>query len=310
MWREDFEAIYEKCSKDFKALVTIEQFIEIAHSFNQGVKSYQLSTTTSLGSLTQYVWLDNCKEERAICVAFDTTNVIQSLLLKPYIVFPESDQRYTKNKYIMPVKEEWFIFWGGTNEFINYHYAYVSQRYAYDLVIMKDGQSYKDTTIRNENYYAFNKEVVAPADGQVVKVIDNVADNVPGEMNESQPAGNYVVIEHQNNEYSMLAHFKQHSIQVKVGDSVKQGQLIGLCGNSGNSSEPHIHFQVMNLEDYVNGQSIRIRFEDGTEPIQGDTVSYMRPRNNKIVEKIDSVDTALTLGDLFFAIPRFVGSFF
>ena len=269
-----FEAIYEKCSKDFKALVTIEQFIEIAYSFNQGVESYQLSTTTSLGSLTQYVWLDNCKE-RAICVAFDTTNVIQSLLLKPYIVFPESDQRYTKNKYIMPVKEEWFIFWGGTNEFINYHYAYTSQRYAYDLVIMKDGQSYKDTTIRNENYYAFNKEVVAPADGRVVKVIDNVADNIPGEMNESQPEGNYVIIEHQNNEYSMLAHFKQHSIQVKVGDSVKQGQVVGLCGNSGNSSEAHIHFQVMNSEDYVNGQSIRIRFEDGTEPIQGDTVSYM-----------------------------------
>ena len=269
-----FEAIYEKCSKDFQSLVTIEQFIEIAYSFNQGVESYQLSTTTSLGSLTQYVWLDNCKE-RAICVAFDTTNVIQSLLLKPYIVFPESDQRYTKNKYIMPVKEEWFIFWGGTNELINYHYAYASQRYAYDLVIMKDGQSYKDTTIRNENYYAFNKEVVAPADGQVVKVIDNVADNIPGEMNESQPAGNYVVIEHQNNEYSMLAHFKQHSIQVKVGDSVKQGQVVGLCGNSGNSSEAHIHFQVMNSEDYVNGQSIRIRFEDGTEPIQGDTVSYM-----------------------------------
>ena len=77
-----FEVIYEQCSKDFQSLVTIEQFIEIAYSFNQGVESYQLSTTTSLGSLTQYVWLDNGKE-RAICVAFDTTNVIQSLLLKP-----------------------------------------------------------------------------------------------------------------------------------------------------------------------------------------------------------------------------------
>ena len=279
----DFEAIYEQCSKDFRTLVTLEQFIEIAHSFNYGVESYRGSTTTSLGSLTQYVWLDN-RKEKAICVAFDAMNVIQSLLLKPYIIFPESDQCYTKNKYIMPVKEEWFIFWGGTNELINYHYAYASQRYAYDLVIMKDGQSYKNTPTHNENYYAFNKEVVAPADGQVVKVVDNIADNVPGEMNESQPVGNYVVIEHQNNEYSMLAHFKQHSIQVKVGENIKQGQVVGLCGNSGNSSEPHIHFQVMDSEDYVNGQSIRIRFEDGTEPIQGDTVSYMRPRNNKIIE--------------------------
>ena len=273
----DFEAIYEQCSKDVKTLITLEQFIEIANSFNLSVESYDLSTTTSLGSLTQYVWLDN-RKEKAICVAFDTVNVIQSLLLKPYIIFPESDQCYTKNKYIMPVKEEWFVFWGGINELINYHYAYASQRYAYDLVIMKDGQSYKDIPTRNENYYAFNKEVVAPADGQVVKVIDNIADNVLGETNELQPAGNYVVIAHQNNEFSMLAHFKQYSIQVKVGDSVKQGQVIGLCGNSGNSSEPHIHFQVMDSEDYINGQSIRIRFEDGTEPIQGDTVSDMSPR--------------------------------
>ena len=275
----DFEAIYAQCSKEFKMLVTLEQFIEIAYSFNQGVESYRRSTTTSIGSLTQYVWLDNHKE-KAICVAFDAMNVIQSLLLKPYIIYPESDQRYTKNKYIMPVKEEWFVFWGGTNELINYHYAYASQRYAFDLVIMKEGQSFKDIPTRNENYYAFNKEVVAPADGQVVKVIDNMVDNVPGEMNESQPAGNYVVIAHPNNEYSMLAHFKQYSIQVKVGDSVKQGQVIGLCGNSGNSSEPHIHFQVMDSEDYVNSQSIRIRFEDETEPVQGDTVSYMRPDNN------------------------------
>ena len=273
----DFEAIYEQCSKDVKTLITLEQFIEIANSFNLSVESYDLSTTTSLGSLTQYVWLDN-RKEKAICVAFDTVNVIQSLLLKRYVIFPESDQCYTKNKYIMPVKEEWFVFWGGINELINYHYAYASQRYAYDLVIMKDGQSYKDIPTRNENYYAFNKEVVAPADGQVVKVIDNIADNVLGETNELQPAGNYVVIAHQNNEFSMLAHFKQYSIQVKVGDSVKQGQVIGLCGNSGNSSEPHIHFQVMDSEDYINGQSIRIRFEDGTEPIQGDTVSDMSPR--------------------------------
>lgn len=73
-------------------------------------------------------------------------------------------------------------------------------------------------------------------------------------MNESQPAGNYVILEHSNKEYSLLAHFKQHSIMVNEGDIVKQGQNIGLCGNSGNSSEPHIHFQVMDSPDYMNCQ--------------------------------------------------------
>lgn len=66
--------------------------------------------------------------------------------------------------------------------------------------------------MRNENYYAFNKAVVAPADGKVVKVVRNIIDSIPGEMNESQPAGNYVILEHPNKEYSLLAHFKQNSI--------------------------------------------------------------------------------------------------
>lgn len=223
----------------------------------------------------QFLWLDN-EREKAISIAFDGTYTIQSLLLAPFVSYPESDNRYTKNTYIMPIKEKWFVFWGGTNQFINYHYVYETQRYAYDLVILKDGQSYCDAPTRNENYYAFNKEIVAPADGEVVKVMEGVKDNVPGEMDEGQPEGNCVVIKHSNNEYSMIAHFKQNSILVKDGENVQKGQVIGLCGNSGNSSEPHVHFQVMDSPNYYNGQSIRIQFEDRAEAIQGEVV---RPYN-------------------------------
>lgn len=266
------EILYKQCIKDFKELVTIAQFKELVHSFNQNVESYQLIKTTFIGSFIQYLWLDN-HSEKIICVVFDPTNAIHRILLKPYITFPESDNSYSKNTYIMPIKNEWFVFWGGTNEFINYHYVYESQRYAYDLVVMKDNQTYKDDTMRNENYYAFNQEVVAPADGKVLKVTNNIIDNTPGEMNESQPAGNYVILEHPDKEYSFLAHFKQQSIVVNEGDAVKQGQIIGLCGNSGNSSEPHIHFHVMDSPEYITCKSIRIRFNDGVEPIQGNTVT-------------------------------------
>ncbi|WP_332647813.1 M23 family metallopeptidase [Lysinibacillus sp. 54212] len=231
-----------------------------------------------MGSLIQYVWIDN-RKEKAIGVVFDSTNRIHRLLLKPYMKFPESDKRYSKNMYNMPIKDEWFVFWGGTNEFINYHYAYQSQRYAYDLVIMKDNQTYQDNPMQNENYYAFNREVVAPAHGKVIKVVNHIEDNVPGEMDDTQPAGNYIVLEHPNKEYSFLAHFKQHSIVVKEGEIVQQGQRVGLCGNSGNSSEAHIHFQVMDSPDYTNCQSIRIRFSDGEEPIQGDIVTPFGLKN-------------------------------
>lgn len=267
-----FSTIYNQSADEFRSIVSLEQFIEFGSDFNQGVEDYQLEVSTHLNEdVSQYIWLDS-KKEKAISVYFDKAGMIHGITLAPFVSYPESDRQYTKNTYIMPIKQEWFVFWGGTNQFVNYHYVYESQRYAYDLIIMKNGQSFKDSPSKNEHYYAFNKEIVAPAAGKVVKVLDGIVDNVPGEMDPQQPEGNCVIIEHENNEYSMLAHLKEGSIVVKVGDAVQQGQVIGLCGNSGNSSEAHLHFQVMNSMDYVNGQSIRIRFNNGNEPIQGDFV--------------------------------------
>ena len=303
------EQIYKQCIKDFQDIITFEQFHELVQTFNQQVDSYHLLETTSLGELMQYVWIDQHKE-KAICVAFDHANAIHLLIFKPYMTFPTSDEQYSKNTYTMPISEQWFVFWGGTNEFINYHYVYESQRYAYDLVVMLDGKTYKDNTIRNENYYAYGKEVIVPAGGKVVKVVNHLRDNIPGEMEESQPAGNYVVLQHANQEYSLLAHFKQHSIMVKEGDSVKQGDLIGYCGNSGNSSEPHIHFQVMDSPDYMNCRSIRIRFNNGMKPIQGDFVKQSFVEEKMKMDTFDKVEATFTLADFLLIIPRFISTLF
>lgn len=270
--REGYEKVYDATSNDFQKVVTLEQFIELSTSFNKGVKNYQLETKTILQNLTHYVWSDD-KRENLVVASFDELNQIQRFYIKSFIAYPKTDQQYTKNKYIMPIRDEWFVFWGGTNEFVNYHYVYENQRYAYDLVKVQDGQSYQNSPIRNEDFYAFDEDIIAPADGKVVNVVDGIKDNVPGEMDERNAAGNYVVIEHANNEFSMIAHFKKNSILVKSGDTVTEGQLIGKCGNSGNSSEAHIHFQVMDSQDIVYGKSIRILFKDGNEPIQGDTIS-------------------------------------
>lgn len=303
------DQIYQQCTKDFQEIIPFEQFHEMIQDFNQHLDSYQLVETTSLGELTQYVWLDN-RKEKAICVVFDKTNAIHRLLIKPYITYPESDEHYSTNTYTMPISEEWFVFWGGTNEFSNYHYVYESQRYAYDLVMMHDGKSYKDHTMRNESYYAYGKDVLAPADGKVLQVVNHLRDNVLGEMDESQPAGNYVVLQHANEEYSFLAHFKHHSILVKKGDVVHQGDVIGHCGNSGNSSEPHIHFQVMDSSDYKDCKSIRIRFNNGKEPRQGDFVTQSIANKNTKIDTFDKMEAAFTLADFFLFIPRLIGAFF
>lgn len=270
-----YSTLYQQTTIDFKNIVPLQQFIEYGTDFNAGVEKYTLEMVTNLiEGIKQYIWLDNARE-KVISVSFGENNTIYSLSLAPFITHPESDQKYTMNKYIMPIKDEWYVFWGGTNQFINYHYVYEDQRYAYDLLILKNGKSYSDDPKKNENYYAYDKEILAPADGVVIKVIDGIEDNVPGEMNPELPEGNCITIEHQNNEYSMLAHLKNHSILVQEGERVQKGQVLGTCGNSGNSSETHLHFQVMNSADYLKGKSIRIQFEDGKEPIQGDFINSL-----------------------------------
>ncbi|MDR6226107.1 M23 family metallopeptidase [Desmospora profundinema] len=189
-----------------------------------------------------------------------------------------ADQVFTQTEFIMPIKEQWWVFWGGTNVRDNYHYAYESQRYAFDLVIRRNGRTYTGNKARNESYYAFGKEVIAPARGEVTQVESGIPDNVPvGRMNPRNPFGNYVMIDHGNNEYSVIAHLKKGSLQVSEGQTVEQGELIGLCGNSGNSSEPHIHFHVANTPELNQGQSIRIRLRDNENPVRGDYVQPATP---------------------------------
>lgn len=91
-------------------------------------------------------------------------------------------------------------------------------------------------------------------------------------MNEKVPAGNEVVIDH-GGEYSVLAHMKKGSVKVKVGDKVKSGDEIGLLGNSGNSSEAHLHFQVSDGADLFKSRSININWKNRIAPVQGETIT-------------------------------------
>jgi hypothetical protein len=163
----------------------------------------------------------------------------------------------------LPFDGEWKVFWGGDTEEQNHHHSVASQKYAFDLLrVDKNGKRYKNQGEENEDYFAFGKKVLAPADGVVTEVIRGVRDNRPGSMNPYSALGNTVFIEHGKNEVSVLAHFKQKSILVKVGDKVRKGQPLGLCGNSGNSSEPHIHYHLQNTPIIQDGAGIKCVFEN------------------------------------------------
>ncbi|MCZ4221923.1 M23 family metallopeptidase [Pedobacter rhodius] len=198
----------------------------------------------------------------AVNISVNNNSEINGLFVKP---FKESNlPTLVRNttKLILPFKDEWTVTWGGDTKELNYHIENKAQKNAFDLVITNDkGTSYKTNGKTNEDYYAFGKDLIAPCDGEVVLVVDGVKDNVPGILNPVYVPGNTVIIKTQNNEYLFFAHFKQHSIVVKQGQKVKQGQLLGSCGNSGNSSEPHLHFHIQNVEDMNSATGVKCYFD-------------------------------------------------
>jgi murein DD-endopeptidase MepM/ murein hydrolase activator NlpD len=191
----------------------------------------------------------------------DEQGQVAGMLFRPGSNRPIPDKNQTK--LALPFNGRWLVLWGGGTAELNQHHDLGAQCFAFDLLgVGPDGKTHKGNGSRNVDYYAFGREVLAPADGVVTDVIDGVRDNVPGSMNPLSALGNAIFIQHSKREVSVLAHFKQASIKVKAGDTVKKGQVLGLCGNSGNSSEPHIHYHLQSTPVIQDATGIECFFEE------------------------------------------------
>ncbi len=198
----------------------------------------------------------------AVNISVDNNSKINGLFIKPFTDdnLPKMERNITKLQ--LPFDGEWTVIWGGDTKELNYHIENEAQKNAFDIVIKDEkGNSFKTDGITNEDYYAFSKELIAPCDGEIVLVVDGIKDNKPGELNPIYAPGNTVIIKTNNNEFLFFAHFKQNSIRVKQGQKIKQGELLGLCGNSGNSSEPHLHFHIQNIEDINTATGVKCYFD-------------------------------------------------
>ena len=140
---------------------------------------------------------------------------------------------------------------------------YDSQRFAIDWMdIDEDGQLVVGDPSKVENWVSYGKQVVAAADGVVVGALDGLEDNVPGELPDPTTItvqnvdGNHVIIDHGNGFYSFYAHLKPGSVEVEIGDRVQSGDQLGLLGNTGNSSAPHLHFHVMSSPSALGSDGI------------------------------------------------------
>lgn len=170
-------------------------------------------------------------------------------------------ERNTTNM-IFPFKEEAFVFWGGETVETNYHMADINQQYAYDILMVANGAPYKGDPSKNESYFIFNKDIIAPCDAKVVQVIKGIKDNTPGVLNTNDITGNTLVLETAQKEYLLFAHLKANSILVQEGDLVRQGQVIAKCGNSGNTSQAHLHLQLQNTVDIFNTIGAKLYFDE------------------------------------------------
>ncbi|HEY0026151.1 MAG TPA: M23 family metallopeptidase [Longimicrobium sp.] len=162
----------------------------------------------------------------------------------------------------LPFDGEFLVVWGGRTVEQNYHAAHANQRFAYDLLVMRGGSTHTGDGRRNEDYHCFGEPILAPAGGRVVLAVDGVADNVPGQTNAPEVAGNHVIVDHGTGEYSVLAHLRSGSVAVRAGDRVARGQRLGECGNSGNSSEPHLHYQLQDGPEMGPSAGLPPQFTD------------------------------------------------
>lgn len=130
-------------------------------------------------------------------------------------------------------------------------------RYSYDFVVTDaQGHMYKGDGSKNEDWYGWGAPVLAPGAGKVTRVVSALPDNAKGqrppfsrEQFVADPSlmwGNHIEIDHANGEISMLAHMKQGSIKLKVGDLVKSGQKVGEMGFSGDAFLVHLHYDLKN----------------------------------------------------------------
>lgn len=180
----------------------------------------------------------------------------------------------TKTRLRLPFSGLWYVAAGGRNINTNHHAVSADQRFAFDFLIKKEGFTFHDDGRRNEDYFCYDNEIVSPGSGIIIEVVNNIHENRPGEFSNAHAAGNYIIINHENGEYSILAHLRKGSIAVQPGDKVEAGQFLGRCGNSGHAIQAHLHYHLQNGPVLFKGEGLPVQFEsynaDGKDIEQGE----------------------------------------
>jgi hypothetical protein len=165
-------------------------------------------------------------------------------------------------------KGEFYILHGGSHHIINHHYSVSAQRYALDILQLNNWGFRSSRLIPQKlsDFNIYGADVYSPCDGTVIAALDQYPDQEIASMDSQHPAGNYIAVaKKESNVVVILAHLMRGSLTIKQGDVVQIGQLLGKVGNSGNTSEPHLHMHaVLNYTGNLlfTGKGVAMIFKD------------------------------------------------
>jgi murein DD-endopeptidase len=148
---------------------------------------------------------------------------------------------------------------------------HIGQRYAIDWIQLgDDGKAFTGDEHDNKSYHAWDQEIYAVADGKIVEVKDGIPENVPNSGKLAVPItydtlpGNHIIQELSEGHYAAYAHLRPGTIKVRVGDTVHAGDVLAHLGNTGNSSEPHLHFQVCDAPSFPASEGLPFAIDQYT----------------------------------------------
>ena len=194
----------------------------------------------------------------------------------------------SKTSALFPIAGLTFVGIGPT---LHGHHRWVAlQEFAFDIAKLGNGRTHRGQGTKVTDYYVYGQPVRAVAGGKVAKAVTDKMDSVDqlqrlGEADDAYLArvgevqagllskgfdailGNHVVIDHGNGEFSVYAHLKPGSVKVRVGDVMQAGEVFAAVGSSGNSTQPHLHFQMSDCADVKACRSIPVNFEGIRLPV-------------------------------------------
>lgn len=225
-------------------------------------------------------WLDRCMSDDIALVA-NWTNILDireiikvasesPLVCDKFVPIAEDPNSYGQKTILsLPFDGIWHVVQG--NRGIVSHLKGKKGEFAWDFIIHKSGKQAEGDAGMNENHFCWGQPLIAPAPGIIVETLDSLHDHDPY-LPDPPQVGNHVYIDHQNGEISLLYHLMYQSVVVHVGQSVDRGQKIGLCGDTGISMFPHLHYQLFH-GDLNTAEKMQTRFSGyyswtGTESIE------------------------------------------